>query len=266
VPSRASRRRTSKPDQGANRGATTIDIKKEYADHGQLMAAVRMYCLGEYERIWGRLWDNAWPELRDHILKMREVAQEAHEVWTHLRRAVKHAADFVKSQGLRSDEEFDPDRAAGNTVYESIVIHDWLNRHLDAVDELLSADDFEKVHSPRSVLAEFLGRTRLDGPAPPAGTIQWKPGLERGRELTEREMAYVSLLVGNEPRSLKTRLEDELVSVENVIEMEREAINTARARHDEAKRKDLADSTAARSSKPAAGERRAKGGPRRPRS
>jgi hypothetical protein len=176
---------------------------------------------------------------------------------------VKNAADFVKSQGLPPHEEFEPDRAAGNTVYESIVIHDWLNRHLDAVDELLAAEDFEKVHSPRSLLAEFLGRTRLDEPAPPADTFQWKPGHEQGRELTEREMAYVSLLVGNEPPSLKKKLEDELLSVENVIEMEREAINAARVRHDDAKKKQLAERTAGRAGKPGPGQRRAKGRPRR---
>ncbi len=36
---------------------------------------------------------------------------------------------------------------------------------------------------------------RLEEPAQPVGTLRWSTGGARGRELTEREMAYVSPLV-----------------------------------------------------------------------
>lgn len=229
------------------------------------MAAVRMYCLGEYERIWGRSWDNAWPALHQHIVNMRDTAKQARAVWSKLQRAVEKAIAFVESQGLPADEE--PDFVAregeelafpleGKTVYETFVIHDWLLHHQGAVEALLN-EDFGKMHALRSDLAELLGRTLLEGPPPPAGTIHWNAGQARGRELTEREMAYVSLLVGNEPPSLKQRIKEELLSVEDVIEMEREAINTARVRHDEMKKKELAE----RAGKVTPGGRRAKSGP-----
>jgi hypothetical protein len=228
------------------------------------MVAVRTHCLSEYVRIWGHPWDNTWPDLHQHILKMRETAKKAHAVWSRLRGAVRRAVDFVETEGLPVGEEVDGFRIAGKTVHESVTIHDWLHGHLDAVEELLDAEDFEKVHAPRSNLAELLGRKLVPEPALPVGTIRWNTGGERGRELTEREMAYISLLVENEPPSLKRRLQDELVSIENVIEMEREAINAARVRHDEVKREELAERTAARACKPASGERRAKGRPRHP--
>ena len=229
------------------------------------MEAVRAYCLGEYERIWGRPWDQTWPELHRHILSMRETAQRAHEVWSRLRRAMKGAVDFARSQGLPPHKALDPFGIAGKTVHESVVIHEWLHRHLDAVEDLLHAEDFEKVHSARSMLVEVLGRTRLEKSAQPVGTIRWNTGGALGRELTEREMAYVSLLVGNEPPSLKRRLEDELVSVDDVVEMEREAINTARVRHDDVKKEALGERAAGRSSKRTAAPKsnRAKAGSRR---
>ncbi|WP_437723520.1 hypothetical protein [Sorangium sp. So ce861] len=235
------------------------------------MADVRAYCLAEYERIWGRPWDETWPESHQHILNMRETAKRAHAVWSGLQRAVKEAVDFVESQGLppHTEPNFVARKGkavvvplAGKTVYATFIIHDWLRRYLDAVDALLE-EDVERVHSPRSDLAELLGRTLLEEPAPPAGTIPWNTGRVRGRELTEREMAYVSLLVGNEPPSVKRRLKDELVSVENVIEMEREAINSARVRHDAGKKEALAQRAAASSSQRTTGSRRASVRPRR---
>lgn len=262
---------TANPVPSASLATPVSDIKQGYDNYKKLMAAVRAYCLSEYERIWGRPWDKTWPELNQHILNMRETAKRAHAVWSKLQRSVEEAVDFVESQGLPPHDE--PDFVAreggsfvfpleGKTVYETFVIHDWLHSHRGAIEALFN-EDLERVHSPRSDLAELLGRTLVSESAPPVGTIQWKPGLERGRELTEREMAYISLLVGNEPPSLKTRIEDELVSVENVVEMEREAINTARARYDQAKREDLAERTAARAGTRATRESRAKDRPRR---
>jgi hypothetical protein len=215
--------------------AQAIDIKKGHDDYDKLMADVRAYCLAEYERIWGRPWDNTWPEQLRHIQKMRGVASEAHRVWSQLRRTMKEAVDFVASQGLPHHQQADLLGTAGKTVYESIVIHEWLYRHLAAVEDLLCAEEFEKMSSARSMLATILGRTRIKDPAQSATPIIWNSGRLRGRELKEREMAYVSLLVGNEPSKLKDRLKDELLSVEDVIAMEREAINTARHRHDDGK-------------------------------
>ncbi|WP_437656849.1 hypothetical protein [Sorangium sp. So ce1182] len=270
---------TSSPVPGPNtsssasgtRAEPAIDTRKGHDDYDTLMADVRAYCLAEYERIWGRPWDKTWPELHQHILTMRETAKRAHAVWSKLQRATEEAVDFVESQGLPPYKE--PNFVArkgkdvvfpleGKTVYETFIIHDWLHRYPDAVDALLN-EDVERVHSPRSDLAEHLGRTLLEEPAPPASTIQWNTGETRGRELTEREMAYVSLLVGNEPSSLKKKIKDELVSVENVIEMEREAINSARVRHDEAKKEALAQRAAASSSQRTTGSRRAKASARR---
>lgn len=215
--------------------APVIDIKKGYNDYKKLMVAVRAYCLGEYERVWGRPWDDTWPRELRHIVKMRDIAARAHEVWSQLRRAMKEAVDFVVSQGLPHRKEADHLGTAGKTVYESVVIHEWLYRHDEAVEDLFCAEEFEKMPSARSMLARILGRTRLEEPAQSAATFRWNNGQPRGRELKEREMAYVSLLLGNEPPSLKRRIEDELVSIEDVVEMEREAINTARNRHDEMK-------------------------------
>lgn len=166
---------------------------------------------------------------------MHDVASRAHEVWSQLQRATKAAIDFVASQGLPHHEEADLLGTAGKAVHEGVVIHGWLYRHFEAVEDLLCTEEFEKMPSARSMLATILGRTRIEDPAQSAAPIIWNSGRLRDRELKEREMAYVSLLLGNEPSKLKDRLKNELLSVEDVIAMEREAINTARQRHDEGK-------------------------------
>lgn len=262
---------TARPVASASPAAPVIDIKQGYDDYKKLMVAVRTYCLAEYERVWGHPWDQTCFARHQHITKTRETAKRAHEVWSQLRRAVKDAVTFVESQGLPPHERptyFTGEGAditfAHDTVHESFVIHGWLHRHIDAVEDLLHpVEDFEKVHSARSMLAEALGWERVEEPPKP-GEIRWRRG-PQGRVLKERDMAYISLLVGNEPPSLKKRLEDELLSVEDVIKLEREAINSARVRHDATKMAALAERTSSRTSKgkKVPGASRAKAGPAR---
>ncbi|UQA57095.1 hypothetical protein [Polyangium aurulentum] len=246
-PSRTSRRRAPKPTPSAALAmASEFDTEAGYSDYDDLIAAVRAYCLAEYERTLGRRWDDTWPETQRNILNMIKVAKQGHQVWTKLRRALKEAVEFVESQGLSRHEAQDISASQRKIVHELIEIQAWLLRHPAAVEELLQGEKFERVHAPRSMLVEIFGRTRLEPSAPPNSTLRWTDGEEQGRKLDEREMAVISLLVGNEPRSLQKRLENELVSIKDVLEMERKAIHMAHMRHADAKRETLVEGASTR--------------------
>ena len=74
--------------------APAIDTRKGHDDYDKLVADVRTYCLAEYERIWGRPWDDTWPEQLRHIQKMRDVASRAHDCVVALRRNTRTSPMF----------------------------------------------------------------------------------------------------------------------------------------------------------------------------
>jgi hypothetical protein len=224
--------------------ASKFDTEAGYSDYDELVVTVRAYCLAEYERTWRRRWDDTWPAENRKILNRIEVTKRGRQVLAWIRRAQKGATDFVKSQGPIIHEEPDTYALQGKTILE--VIRALLYSDRKAVEALRRGEKFERVHAPRSMLVEIFERARLDPSAPPNSRLRWNNGEEQGRKLDEREMAVISLLVGNEPRSLKNRLENELVSIKDVLEMERKAIHMARVRHDDAKKETLAEGASTR--------------------
>ncbi|WP_437621797.1 hypothetical protein [Sorangium sp. So ce1151] len=163
---------------------------------------------------------------------MQEAAQRGQRIWEKLHLAVEEAICFVEDQGLHVLEAADLLKVTGTVPYEAIVIHGWLNRHWPAITRLLEAQAFEPILSIRSELATLLELQRVEEPATP-GIIRWK---YRGRALKDEDMAIISLLVDNEPPTVRKKLLDEALTIGDVVSMEREAINAALHRHGESKR------------------------------
>lgn len=228
-----------------------IDKKKPYTDYGELMAAVRAYCLAEYQRRWSKPWDASWVTTKEHILAMRERARRGQQIWSNLQAAVVEAMNFVGDQGLEEREWVNLREIVGTVPFEAIVIHGWLQRHRQAITSLLETKDFEPILSIRSELAILLELQRIEEPATP-GVLRWNYS---GRPLTDEDMAIILLLISDEQSGVREKLRDEALTIENVVAMEREAINTARHRHGESKRaaKERRAQTSTKSTKPGEG-------------
>lgn len=221
--SRSSAKKTAPPNG--------LDKKKPFTNYDELMAAVRAYCLAEYERRWGKPWDGSLQKTKDHIVAMREGAKRGQQIWKKLCETIKDAIGFVEEHKLDITKGPDPAKLMENIPYEAIALHGWLYRIQPSIDALLELQ-FDPILALRSDFATYLEFQRVEEPRAP-GTIRWK---YQGRPLSDEDMAIVSLLADVDTSGLKKALRSEALSIEDVITREREAINTALHRHGESKK------------------------------
>ncbi|UQA57480.1 hypothetical protein [Polyangium aurulentum] len=212
------------------------NVKKPWPDEAALEKAVLAKCETEFEKIFGRPWDPACKKgLHDDHKRLFVQDQEARKLWEDLRRIVGKIEGFAKRWGLSPADVM---ALPGNTP-RGVSLVMWLEEHGSHVGRAKD-DAYEMPGIPEGVRGMVIQLWERVDPrflpyqstkpeqASTVGVTLFPGGPDdQTLELSDRELAVVSLLCGSWPKINQVDL-DAGISVAIVIDRERKHIENAR--------------------------------------